>query len=69
LATLLVTLLLFVKSWAETYLPGSSAEVTDALMALLIAALFAMPPTERDASALATGTPGLSALERELRDW
>jgi len=69
LATLLVTLLLFATSWAETYLPGRSAEVTDALMALLIAALFAMLPTERDASALATGTPGLSAHERELRDW
>ncbi|HTV89468.1 MAG TPA: VanZ family protein [Stellaceae bacterium] len=36
LATLLVALLLFATSLAETYLPGRSAEITDAVMALII---------------------------------
>jgi len=36
LATLLIALFLFVTSVAEIYLPGRSAEITDALMVLMI---------------------------------
>jgi len=36
-AATLVCGVLFATSWAETYLPGRSAEVTDAAMALLLA--------------------------------
>jgi VanZ family protein len=41
-AAILVAGMLFATSWAETYLPGRSAEITDALMTLLIAAGFAL---------------------------
>ena len=39
ISTILVAMMLFATSWAETYLPGRSAEITDALMALLIGAI------------------------------
>jgi VanZ family protein len=47
-ATILAAIMLFATSWAETYLPGRSAEITDALMALLIGAIIALvkTPTE-----------------------
>jgi VanZ family protein len=47
-STILVAIMLFAASWAETYLPGRSAEITDALMALLIGVIIAVvtPPTE-----------------------
>jgi VanZ family protein len=47
-STILVAIVLFATSWAETYLPGRSAEITDALMALLIGATIAVitTPTE-----------------------
>jgi VanZ family protein len=40
--------MLFAASWAETYLPGRSAEITDALMALLIGIIITVVknPTE-----------------------
>ena len=41
LATLLVALFLLVTSVAETYLPGRSAEITDALMVLMIGLVMA----------------------------
>jgi VanZ family protein len=41
LATVLVALFLFVTSVAETYLPGRSAEITDALMVLMIGLIMA----------------------------
>lgn len=41
-AAILVAGMLFATSWAETHLPGRSAEITDALMSLLIAAGFAL---------------------------
>jgi VanZ family protein len=41
-STILVAIMLFAASWAETYLPGRSAEITDALMALLIGAILAV---------------------------
>ena len=41
-ATLLTTLLLLGTSYAETYLPGRSAEITDATMALVIGGVFAL---------------------------
>lgn len=46
-AALLVATCLFMTSWIETYLPGRSAEITDAVMALLIAAVFALLRRER----------------------
>jgi VanZ family protein len=48
-STILVAILLFVTSWAEIYLPDRSAEITDALMALLIGVIIAAikTPTER----------------------
>lgn len=36
-ATILVCAMLFATSWAETYLPGRSAEITDTVIALLLA--------------------------------
>jgi VanZ family protein len=42
LATALTVTLLFATSWAETYLPGRSAEITDAAMALAIGGAFAL---------------------------
>jgi hypothetical protein len=47
-STFLVAILLFATSWAETYLPGRSAEITDALMAVLIGTIIALvkSPTE-----------------------
>ena len=41
-AAILVAGMLFATSWAETYLPDRSAEITDALMTLLIAGGFAL---------------------------
>jgi VanZ family protein len=41
-AAILVAGTLFATSWAETYLPDRSAEITDALMTLLIASGFAL---------------------------
>ena len=41
-AAILVAGMLLATSWAETYLPGRSAEITDALMTVLIAAGFAL---------------------------
>src|SRR5271167_4872517 len=41
-AAILVAGTLFATSWAETYLPGRSAEITDSLIALLIAAGFVL---------------------------
>jgi VanZ family protein len=47
LAAILVAGTLFATSWAETYLPDRSAEITDALMTLLIAGGFALIGDER----------------------
>jgi VanZ family protein len=41
-ATVVTVLLLFTTSWAETYVPGRSAEITDAAMALVIGCAFAL---------------------------
>ena len=50
-AVLIVGGALFATSWAQTYLPGRSAEITDLIMALLIAGGFALlrirQPAER----------------------
>jgi len=45
-STLLVAAVLFSTSWAETYLPGRSAESTDAVLVMLIAAVFALLPVD-----------------------
>lgn len=48
-STMLVAAILFATSWAEIYLPGRSAEITDGLMALLIGvaiANFRVPATD-----------------------
>lgn len=42
MATLLVAAMMFAASWAETWLPGRTAQVTDAVMALLIGGAFAL---------------------------
>ncbi len=42
LAAVLVAAMLLGTSWAETFLPDRSAEITDALMTLMIAAGFAL---------------------------
>ena len=47
-AALLAAALLFATSWAETRLPGRSAEITDALMALMAAGIFTLLGPERD---------------------
>jgi hypothetical protein len=44
-SAILVAMMLFATSWAETYLPGRSAETTDAIMALLIGAIIALMET------------------------
>ena len=49
-STILVALMLFAASWAETYLPGRSAELTDALMALLIGVIIAVVKTPTEGS-------------------
>jgi VanZ family protein len=41
LATLLIALLLFITSVTEVYLPGRSAEITDAIMVLMIGLIMA----------------------------
>lgn len=65
-ATVLVTLLLFATSWAETYLPNRSGEITDGLMALMIAVVFALLP-EPGATGEQRRPP--TARERRQRDW
>jgi VanZ family protein len=50
LSTVLVVILLFAASWAETYLPGRSAEITDALMALLIGIIIAVVESPMEGS-------------------
>jgi hypothetical protein len=55
-SAIFVALALFVTSWAETYLPGRSAEITDAVMVLLVASGFALlssEPRQIDNNALA----------------
>ena len=50
--TLLTSALLLITSVAECWLPGRSAEVTDAIMALALGVAFAMlPETERQSAA------------------
>ncbi|HME26236.1 MAG TPA: VanZ family protein [Acetobacteraceae bacterium] len=46
-AALLTAALLFATSWAETRLPGRSAEITDALMALIVTGIFVLLGPER----------------------
>ena len=46
-SAVLVAIMLFTTSWAEIYLPDRSAEITDALMALLIGAIIVLMQTER----------------------
>jgi VanZ family protein len=48
--TVFVAALLLATSWMQIYLPGRSAEITDALLVLAIAAIFALLPPEADAT-------------------
>lgn len=50
LSTILVAMLLFATSWAETHLPGRSAEITDPLMALLIGIIITVVKTPTEGS-------------------
>ena len=45
-AAVITAALLFTTSWAEAWLPGRSAEITDTLMALIVAVIFALLPAE-----------------------
>jgi VanZ family protein len=64
LSSLLVALLLFATSVAETYLPGRSAEITDAVMAVVIG-LIMMPFQRRARTAeMAQSAPGGKAPRR-----
>ncbi len=57
-STILVALMLFATSWAETFLPGRSAEITDSLMALLIGVIIAaMEDVTRRRGASVSDTP------------
>jgi VanZ family protein len=67
-AALLTAALLFATSWAETRLPGRSAEITDTVMALTIAAIFGLLGPERDGGS-APAAARLTARERRVRDW
>jgi VanZ family protein len=49
-STILVAIMLFAASWAETCLAGRSAEITDALMALLIGIIIALVKTPTEGS-------------------
>lgn len=42
--TIFIAVLLFATSWAECYLPGRSAEITDPVMVLIIASVFRLMP-------------------------
>ena len=65
-AAVITAALLFTTSWAETWLPGRSAEITDTLMALIVAVIFALLPAERRRQhRLLRG----QCTERRLRDW
>jgi VanZ family protein len=50
-AAIMIAAILLATSWAEIYLPGRSAEITDALMALLIGVVIALMGPERRAAA------------------
>ncbi len=50
MSTILVAVMLFAASWAETYLSGRSAEITDALMALLIGIIITVVKTPTEGS-------------------
>ncbi len=56
-STLFVVAILFATSWLETYLPGRSAEITDAVMGLLIAVVFALLRNERRQTSVAAPPP------------
>jgi hypothetical protein len=43
---ILVTSMLFATSWAETHLAGRSAEITDAVLALIMGGIIALMGTE-----------------------
>jgi VanZ family protein len=49
-STILVAIALFTTSWAETYLPDRSAEITDALIALLIGIIITAIKTPAEGS-------------------
>jgi VanZ family protein len=64
-AALIVAALLFATSWAETYQPARSGEITDTFMALVIAAVFALLPSGEEKQSAGPVT----AEQRRLRDW
>lgn len=66
-AVLLAAALLFAASWAEIRLPERSAEITDPLIAVLAACVFALLPAEPGAGSAPARR--LTANERRLRDW
>ena len=60
LSTLLVAFVLMATSYVEIFLPGRSAEITDAVLALLIGGIFALTDSARNRPS------GATALERAV---
>jgi VanZ family protein len=58
-----VAVLLLATSWMETFLPGRSAEITDALMALIVALIFGLLPAEYDPAASTAPNAGTATIE------
>jgi hypothetical protein len=63
-AAILVCGVLFATSWAETYLPGRSAEITDAVMALLIAVAMSLTPPQAPSGQPIVGRTSTAPLRR-----
>ena len=69
LAALFTAAVLFGTSWVQMWLPGRSAEITDALIALLVAGVFAVLPAGQPGADAVPRPPRLTGRERRLRDW
>ena len=67
-AAVITAALLFATSWAEAWLPGRSAEITDTLIALIVAITFALLPAESDVGSAPIASR-FSGRDRRLRDW
>ena len=67
IGTLLTAMLLLATSYAECWLPGRSAEITDAVMALAIGSAFAMLPRAMRLPVTAT-EPNVALHEHASRD-
>jgi VanZ family protein len=62
-SALFIALALFATSWVETYLPGRSAEITDAVMVLLIAVGFGLLGARRTGEFVANAPVAADGVE------